>query len=152
MHIPPDSMIDRTANFIFSKRDSPKPFLVMASSFYVHTPVKNRCRWLVEKYEPRLPVDARNRQQRLEYAAFIQTLDHHVVTILDAIDDSGQRDNTRVELYDLSVDIAEQRDLSHTFPDVAARLRDRLQQQLDAMNARRAVPRQTTLTDNQGLR
>ena len=33
-----------------------------------------------------------------QYAAFVQTLDHHVGTILDAIDDSGQRDNTLVFL------------------------------------------------------
>jgi arylsulfatase A len=94
--VPPDSMIDRTADFIRGQNDSGTPFFVMASSFYVHTPVKNRCRWLVKKYERHLRGDATNRRQRLEYAAFVETLDHHVGTIIDAIDDSGQRDNTLV--------------------------------------------------------
>ena len=40
--------------------------------------------------------DAPNRKKRLEYATFVETLDHHVGTILDAIDESGQRDNTLV--------------------------------------------------------
>ncbi len=93
---PTDSMIERTADFIRGRRDTEKPFFLMASSFYVHTPVKNRCRWLVDQYEPHLQVDAPCRKKRLEYAAFVETLDHHVGTILDAIDDSGQRENTLV--------------------------------------------------------
>ena len=93
---PDDSMVERTAAFIREQRDSGSPFFVMASSFYVHTPVKNRCRWLVKDYEQHLPADARNREKRLEYAAFVETLDHHVGTILDAIDESEQRNKTLV--------------------------------------------------------
>lgn len=93
---PADSMVDATAEYIRGKRDSEKPFFVMASSFYVHTPVKNRCRWLVDHYAATFSADALNRKNRLEYAAFVETLDHHVGTILDAIDDSGQRRNTLV--------------------------------------------------------
>jgi arylsulfatase A len=95
---PADSMIDGTAQFIRAHSDSDKPFFLMASSFYVHTPVKNRCRWLVGDYDSRVAGVAANRTRRLEYAAFIETLDHHVGTILDAIDDSGQRDDTLVVL------------------------------------------------------
>ncbi|QDV13227.1 Arylsulfatase [Rosistilla oblonga] len=93
---PRDSMIQRTADFIRRQADATKPYFLMASSFYVHTPVKTRCRWLVEKYERHLPPDAKHRRQRLEYAAFVETLDHHVGTILDAIDQSGRRENTLV--------------------------------------------------------
>jgi uncharacterized sulfatase len=95
---PTDSMVDRTAQFIRDQRDSVTPSFVMAASFYVHTPVKNRCRWLVEQYERHLPPDAPHREKRLEYAAFVETLDHHVGTILDAIDKSGRRDGTLVFL------------------------------------------------------
>ncbi|QEG38235.1 sulfatase [Roseimaritima ulvae] len=284
--IPPDSMIQRTADFIRHQADATKPYFLMTSSFYVHTPVKTRCRWLVEKYQQHLPSGAKNRQRRLEYAAFVEALDHHVGTILDAIDQSGQRENTlvffmsdngghpeycsnaplrgskwnlyeggirvpmiarwpgkidagvtsdtpligydllptfvglaggeskgvdgvdmqevfsdpswrparnllwhfpyyhpektfskaldkigvddfetsktrpqsalrsgnykliqfaeddRVELYDIAADISEANDLSESHPDKAAELRETLQQQLDAMNARRAVPRE----------
>ncbi len=95
---PADSMILRTAEYIRDQRDSRMPYFVMASSFYVHTPVKNRCRWLVQSYERHLQANAPNRRKRLEYAAFVETLDHHIGTILDAIDESGQRDNTLVFL------------------------------------------------------
>ena len=91
---PDDSMINRTAKFIRSEHD--RPFFVTVSTFYVHTPVKNRCRWLVEKYDHMIPMDATNRAKRIEYAAFVETLDHHVGTILDAIDESGQYDETLV--------------------------------------------------------
>lgn len=93
---PRDSMLSRAADFIRNQRDADLPYFLMVSSFYVHTPVRNRCRWLVDEYESQLAADATNRNQRLEYAAFVQTLDHHIGTILDAIDDSGQRDETLV--------------------------------------------------------
>jgi len=95
---PVDSMIQRTAEFIRKQKDAEQPWFLMASSFYVHTPVKNRCRWLVEDYQPDLKPGAANRQKRLEYAAFVETLDHHIGTVLGAIDDSGQRENTMVVL------------------------------------------------------
>ncbi|MBT5018873.1 sulfatase [bacterium] len=89
-----DSMIGKTIDFILSEH--PKPFFLMVSSFYVHTPVKNRTRWLVDSYEDLVPVDSPNRTKRLEYAAFVETLDHHVGTILQALDDSAQNENTLV--------------------------------------------------------
>ncbi|MBN2291960.1 MAG: sulfatase [Pirellulales bacterium] len=92
--VPRDSMFQRLIDFI--REPHQRPFFLMASSFYVHTPVKNRCRWLVDKYAKKIPADAPNRDLRLEYAAFLETLDHHVGTILDAIDQSGLRDNTLV--------------------------------------------------------
>ncbi|WP_013630511.1 sulfatase-like hydrolase/transferase [Rubinisphaera brasiliensis] len=93
---PLDSMVQRTADFIRSQKNADEPYFVMASYFYVHTPVKNRCRWLVDDYEQHLPAGTKNRKQRLEYAAFVETLDHHVGTILQAIDEAGQRENTLV--------------------------------------------------------
>ncbi|QNN25422.1 sulfatase [Planctomycetales bacterium ZRK34] len=92
--IPKDSMIERSAAFIREKHD--RPFFLMVSTFYVHTPVKTRCRWLVDEYESRIAADAPNRKKQLEYAAFVEVLDHHVGTVLDAIDDAGLRDNTLV--------------------------------------------------------
>lgn len=91
---PKDSMIDKVVDFI--QRPQPRPFFLMASSFYVHTPVNNRTRWLVESYEDLVPLDAENRKKRLEYAAFVETLDYHVGTILKAIDEAGIREQTLV--------------------------------------------------------
>ena len=93
---PKDSMIQQAADFIRAQNDSETPYFLMVSSFYVHTPVKNRCRWLVDDYQRRLVDEIPNRAKRLEYAAFVETLDHHVGTILDALDESKQVDNTLV--------------------------------------------------------
>lgn len=92
--IPHDSMVQKVSDFI--RRPHDRPYFLMASSFYVHTPVKNRCRWLVEKYDAKIPQEIPQRPLRLEYAAFVETLDHHVGEILTALDESGQQDNTLV--------------------------------------------------------
>ena len=94
--IPADSMINRITEFIGDRNETDQPYFLMASSFYVHTPVKNRCRWLVDDYKDRVPKDSPKRNNRLEYAAFVETFDHHVGTILKSIDESGQRENTLV--------------------------------------------------------
>lgn len=92
--IPRDSMIERAADFIAQPHQ--RPFFLMLSAFHVHTPVQNRCRWLVDEYDAILPRDLPQRKKRLEYAAFVQTLDHHVGRILKAIDDAGLRSSTLV--------------------------------------------------------
>lgn len=91
---PTDTMIEKTVDFIRSQHA--QPYFLMASSFYVHTPVKNRTRWLVDQYQDLIPTDSPNRKKRSEYAAFVETLDHHVGTILKAIDDAGQAGETLV--------------------------------------------------------
>lgn len=91
---PEDSMIEKVVKFIHSPH--PRPFFLMASSFYVHTPVKNRTRWLVDSYEELIPESSPNRNKRLEYAAFVETLDNHVGTILHGVDDAGLQENTLV--------------------------------------------------------
>lgn len=93
---PNDTMVNRSAEYLRKTLPGRQPVFAMISSFYVHTPVKNRCRWLVEEYENLVPRDSLNRNKRLEYAAFVETLDHHVGTLLRAVDESGQADNTLV--------------------------------------------------------
>jgi uncharacterized sulfatase len=92
--IPDDSMIGRVTEFIRAAHD--RPFFLMVSSFYVHTPVRNRCRWLVTQYEKEVPTGSPNRQQRIEYAAFVHTMDFQLGMILAAIEASGQQDDTLV--------------------------------------------------------
>ncbi|MBI1373196.1 MAG: sulfatase-like hydrolase/transferase [Phycisphaera sp.] len=91
---PADTMIDRCVAFVQQQRGT--PFFLMASQFYVHTPVRTPCRWLIKKYEARIPADSPNRDQRVTYAAFVEQLDHHVGRILDALDEAGLRDRTLV--------------------------------------------------------
>ena len=54
-------------------------------------------------------------------------------------------EHDEVELYNVSTDISEQHDLSKELPKVTAQLQALLQQQLNMMGARRAVPRKTSL-------
>ncbi len=89
-----DSMVDQVCQYLGKKHQ--RPFFAMASSFYVHTPVKTPCQWLVDRFDQVIPQDIANRKQRVAYAAFLQTLDHHVGRMLDALDASGQADNTLV--------------------------------------------------------
>lgn len=94
---PQDSLVERAALHLKKSLTSEtSPAFVMVSSFYVHTPVRNRCRWLVEEYDSLVPQNSPNRNKRLEYAAFVQTLDHHVGTLLTAIEESGESENTLV--------------------------------------------------------
>ncbi|MFG0265732.1 MAG: sulfatase [Rhodopirellula sp. JB055] len=93
----PDSMVDRVSDFLRKKHD--RPYFAMASSFYVHTPVRTPCQWLREKYEARVPSDSKKRKNRIEYAAFLETFDHHVGQILEALEASGQADQTIVVFY-----------------------------------------------------
>ncbi|TWU07908.1 sulfatase [Stieleria varia] len=89
-----DTMINGVCDYLSAEHS--QPFFAMVSSFYVHTPVKTPCQWLLDRYENVIPLSAGNRQNRIQYAAFVTTLDHHVGRILDALDRSGQRDNTLI--------------------------------------------------------
>ena len=91
---PDDTMVDAVCRFLEQKHE--RPFFAMASSFYVHTPVRTPCQWLLEKYGAKIPKESPNRDKRIAYAAFLETLDHHVGLMLNALDASGQRENTLV--------------------------------------------------------
>ncbi|MEW4564545.1 sulfatase [Bremerella sp. JC770] len=92
-----DSMVDRVCRYI--RQPHERPFFVMASSFYVHTPVRTPLKWLTDKYDQKIPADAKNRAHRIKYAAFLETLDHHVGQILESIEASGQADETLVVFF-----------------------------------------------------
>ena len=86
---PPDSLTDRAIDFL--RRDHGRPFFLMVSHFYVHTPVKPRAEWLVARHRAAgLP------ERRAKYAAFVETLDHHVGRLLTALDAAGLREDTLV--------------------------------------------------------
>lgn len=89
-----DSMVDRVCRFILKAHD--RPFFVMASNFYVHTPVKTPHRWLTDKYEELVPEDSLAKEKRIRYGAFVETLDHLVGQIINAVDQTAERDNTLI--------------------------------------------------------
>ncbi|CAD71529.1 MAG TPA: arylsulfatase [Rhodopirellula baltica] len=92
----PDSMVQRVGAFL--RQDHDRPYFAMASSFYVHTPVRTPCQWLREKYDARVPATSKKRNNRIEYAAFLETFDHHVGQILNSLEASGRADRTIVIL------------------------------------------------------
>jgi uncharacterized sulfatase len=91
---PEDSMIDRAAGFLKQSHD--RPFFLMVSMFYVHTPVKTQCEWLLDKYDEKVPADSPNRDNRVRYGAFAETLDHYVGDLLQALDQAGLKNETLV--------------------------------------------------------
>ena len=89
---PPDSLTDKTIGFL--KGDHPKPFLFWHAFYYVHDPFNSRCVDRVAWHQAQLPKGAS--PKRAQYAAMVETLDHEVGRILDALDASGKSDNTLV--------------------------------------------------------
>ncbi len=92
--IPVDAVTSHAIEFLAAPDN--RPLFLMVSHFFVHTPVETECDWLLDKYETLVPSDAVNRERRVKYAAFVETLDHHVGRLLRAVDDSRCRENTLV--------------------------------------------------------
>ena len=89
-----DSLIDQACKSITEFNE--RPFFKMVSLFHVHTPVKTSCTWLIDKYSDRVPANSKNRERRIRYAGFVETLDHHVGQILDALKLANQEQKTLV--------------------------------------------------------
>ncbi len=88
----PDSLTDDAIEFL--GRGGEDPFFLYLAYPYVHTPVRARGRWLVEKYRDKLGPDATDKQ--VLYGGFVETLDHHVGRLVDALDRLGLARETLV--------------------------------------------------------
>ena len=88
----PDGITERSIEFL--KRDHQRPFFLMVSHFFVHTPIASPHRWLLNKYEEIIPENSPNREKRVAYAACLETLDYYVGELLDALDETGLDDST----------------------------------------------------------
>ncbi|MCB1077307.1 MAG: sulfatase [Verrucomicrobiae bacterium] len=91
---PADSMNQRAIDFVRASHD--KPFFLMVSHFFVHTPVHTRLGWLRDHYLEKLPADHPRREALSHYGAMVTTLDHLIGDLLDALRDSGQKKSTIV--------------------------------------------------------
>ncbi len=89
----PDDLTDAAIRFL-DKRDRGRPFLLFVSHYYVHTPVRSRGSWLDRKYRRKLGANAP--RERVLYGGFVETLDHHIGRLLDALDRAGDTRNTVV--------------------------------------------------------
>lgn len=89
---PPDSLTDHAIAFVQSHKE--EPFFLYVSHYYVHDPVHTRCAWLDKDYRERMPEGSLEIQAA--YGAMVETLDHEVGRLLEALDEAGLRDNTIV--------------------------------------------------------
>ncbi len=89
-----DALTDRTIAYLRSRRGVAQPFYVHLAHYYVHTPIRTRAQWLVEKYAKRLPAGADPR--RATYAAMVELFDHYTGQVLRALDELGLAENTLV--------------------------------------------------------
>jgi len=90
----PDGITEKAIRFLKQERDA--PFFLMVSHFYVHTPIRSPYTWLLKKYDERIPADVPHRNQRIKYAAFLETLDHYTGQLLDGLESSGHSKSTLV--------------------------------------------------------
>lgn len=90
---PEDSLVLKSIDFLKEQQNANQPFLMIFSSYYVHTPVIPNNSWLIEKYKKQLPNASDN---EIKYAAFVETMDYYYGQLLKALKDYGLEDNTLV--------------------------------------------------------
>ncbi|WP_157634679.1 sulfatase [Spirosoma panaciterrae] len=92
---PADALTDKAISYIKEKHDT--PFFLYVSHYYVHTPLNTALNWLVEKYKAKSEKSGLGyNNERIKYAAFVETLDHYVGDLLKAVEQAGLRDNTLI--------------------------------------------------------
>lgn len=89
---PLDSLTDKVITFLRRKHE--RPFLLQWSHYHVHDPIHTRCRWLTEKYRRKLPADVSD--ERVAYAAMVETVDHEVGRVLAVLDEAGLAKDTLI--------------------------------------------------------
>jgi uncharacterized sulfatase len=89
-----DALTEKAVTYLRSRRGNAEPFYLHLAHYYVHTPIRTRAAWLVEKYAARLPAGSDPR--RAVYGAMVEMLDHLVGQVLTTLDELGLASNTLV--------------------------------------------------------
>jgi uncharacterized sulfatase len=89
-----DALTEKAIAFLREQRGAGQPFYLHLSHYYVHTPIATRADWLVKKYAERLPGGAT--RDRAVYGAMVETLDHLVGRVLQALDELQLAQDTLV--------------------------------------------------------
>lgn len=89
-----DALTDKAIAFVRAHARENRPFYLHLAHYYVHTPIRTRASWLIEKYAARLPAGADPR--RAIYGAMVEMLDHFTGQFLTALEQSGVAENTLV--------------------------------------------------------
>ncbi|WP_201741448.1 sulfatase [Sinomicrobium soli] len=90
---PIDTLVQKAIGFLKKQQQEQQPFFMFFSSYYVHTPVIPNNSWLIEKYRKRMPGAS---EDRIKYAAFVETMDYYYGQILKALKHYGLEKNTVV--------------------------------------------------------
>lgn len=85
----PDRLGDETVNLIY-KADKNRPFFLYYATYAVHTPIQAPKEFVL-KYKNKQPTEQHNNPV---YAALIEAMDRNVGKVLDAIEETGNADNT----------------------------------------------------------
>ena len=78
------------------KQNRQNPFFLFVSHYYVHTPLGTPCQWLIDKY--RIRSAGKYSEKRIQYGAFVETMDYYVGQLLNSLNELGLADNTLVVL------------------------------------------------------
>lgn len=89
---PVDSVTELSIHFLEQHRN--EPFMLYYSMYYVHAPIKTRSKWLYNKYREKLGAAAS--EELIHYAAFIETMDHHIGQLLQAVERLKLNENTLI--------------------------------------------------------
>ncbi len=90
---PEDSLVLKSIGFLKKQQNANQPFLMIFSSYYVHTPVVPNNLWLIKKYRKQLPDSSEN---EISYAVFVETMDYYYGQLLKALKEYGLEENTLV--------------------------------------------------------
>jgi arylsulfatase A-like enzyme len=85
-----DREADEAANFIREHRD--KPFYLNLANYAVHTPIQAK-EDLIEKYKAKGFSDS---EQRIAYAAMVESMDDSVGRVMDTLDELALAENTLI--------------------------------------------------------
>lgn len=88
---PTDSMTEKAIGFL--ERNQKRPFCLEVAHFFVHDPLKAPARWMFERARRRTGVGS---DEAAAHIAMVETLDHHVGQLMEAIDRFGLREKTLV--------------------------------------------------------
>lgn len=86
-----DRLGDETVKLI-TQADKDKPYFLYYATYAIHGPLQAP-KEVIEKYKRKQGNDAHNNPV---YAALVETMDRNVCKVLDAIEESGQADNTLI--------------------------------------------------------
>lgn len=93
---PRDAVTENAIEFLKTHGAKDEPFFLYYSMYYVHDPVHTRMEWLHDKYRARLGAEAPD--HRVDFGAMIQTMDHYVGQLMDAVREMGLAEDTLVVL------------------------------------------------------